>query len=323
VPGLDPILAGHDEGIGTLTQAAGEHELRSLVPLVVAGGNVAGDGRPRRFELPEDRRGVAHAQQRHDTLAAQPRHVGDLGPVVRIHDLKPRPRVAAPGDRRSTVVPLDLRREVAVDRRRPRHDDGVRPPQVRRRLPQVPPRKQLVSHRVPRGVDENQIEIAVQAPMLEAVVQQDTVHLGVGRKKRTQRRRAIGVRHDVHVGKPPTVLLLLVARLSGPRRVAAHGDGRVVTGRPQPRRNPHDRRRLARTAGRDVAHRDDGHIDLGHAAATVEAPVAAPDGQPVQPRSRHRQRAQVSGQGAAHASAPSFSLRASRASAPAAASSRK
>ena len=78
-------------------------------------------------------------------------------------------------------------------------DNDVGSCEILQRLAQPASRQQMVAHGVARGIDEDQVEVARQPPMLETVIQHDAVDRRAISNEVAQRGESIGAGNDWHV----------------------------------------------------------------------------------------------------------------------------
>lgn len=131
-----------------------------------------------------------------------------------------------------------------------------------------------------RGVDEDEVEVAVDAPVLEAVVEDDGVD-ALRLDEGSEPGEAIGLGDDREIREDGEVLGVLVGERGAGGTVASHGDGGAMGGVEGPAEDLHDEGGLPGAADGEVADADDGNGEACDAAPPVEGGVAAGDGEAV------------------------------------------
>ena len=144
------------------------------------------------------------------------------------------------------------------------------------RLPQRAAGQDVVEAKRLAGVEQHDVEIPGEPPMLEAVVQQQQLRRQFLDGDR-RRRDPVGILQVRHVGQREFQLKGLVVQppLLRPVAAAENRDANVLP--PQMPGDPLDHRRLAGAADGEIAdahHRHGGPMDLGGAA--VVAAIAGP-----------------------------------------------
>src|SRR5262245_31624713 len=107
-----------------------------------------------------------------------------------------------------------------------------------------------------RGVDQDQVEVAVQLAMLEPIVQYKDIDVRMRFDDVPCPLYAAGVGVNDHTSKEALKQSLLVAAEFPCRLVAAQKNRRTKARLEQPLRQPSHDRRLARPTGRDVSDTD-------------------------------------------------------------------
>ncbi len=143
-----------------------------------------------------------------------------------------------------------------------------------------------------RRIDQDEVEIAVQASMLEPVVEHGAVGGRFVEEVPMQCGDPIRIREDRHAVEDFAVEPGLVALIGIVAAVASKQHGGATTVVPQTLDDPPDHGGLAGAARRQIAHRDHRAIRPMHPASTVVPAVANTDDAPPSPRGRPGQRLQ-------------------------------
>ncbi len=139
-------------------------------------------------------------------------------------------------------------------------------------------------------IDQDEVDVAIETPVLESVVEHEEIGVVVGHRPR-RRTDAIGVLKVYDLGQPFGEQQRLVVD-TGVGAVAAAQDRRSATARLEPPTNPFHHRGLAGAAGRDVADADHrGGRAVDRRDAPVVQGVAYRDDKPVQTRRHPQERA--------------------------------
>jgi hypothetical protein len=183
------------------------------------------------------------------------------------------------GPRRNLVV--NLLADFRTDSVGAGQDNDIRTAQSGDRFTQQTSRQQVsIAERLER-IDQYQIQIAVDTPMLKGVVQKDQLRIeffdsGFGRFD------SIGILHMWYVGEFLLQLERFVVARSGLGAVAATDDDHTNSVPAKPLDQPLDHRRLASASDRQVTDADHRHTDLVRSASTgVKLPISPGDGQTV------------------------------------------
>jgi len=137
--------------------------------------------------------------------------------------------------------------------------------------------EELVDEGVAGGVDEDDVEVAVEFAVLEAVVEEDGVG-GAAFDEATGGVGAEGVGFDGDAGEGGFVFELFVGFFAGLGFVAPHGDAGGAAELAEEVGEIGDHGGFAGAADGEVADADDGCVDALDVAAAVEAFVAGADG---------------------------------------------
>ncbi len=154
-----------------------------------------------------------------------------------------------------------------------RQDRRVRPLQAADRLAQQAARQQIAVPPRAGGVDQDEVEIALQAPMLEAIVQHQDVALQL-LDRRPRQGDSISSLQMRHIGEVlfQHQCLIVPARYTS---VTSAQQCHLQAALAKEPRDPFDARRLAGAADRQVADADDRDYGLvDRLPAAVEGPVS-------------------------------------------------
>jgi hypothetical protein len=234
------------------------------------------DGRSRALQCAHEGVRVPDRARRDDPPPPEPARL--LAPLPRsVADDQSLPLVARrahDGARCAARERLSQRRQV-LRLVRARDDDRVRARQRLDRLAKPARGEERVLEGACRRVDEHDIQVSRQAPVLEPVVEHGAVHVAshVRAQQGAQPARAVGTDDDGH---PREHLAELRGLVEAPalRAVASRRDARHAPVRAQ--QSHHHRRhgRLARPAERQIPDGDHGYVEPGDPARRVEGAVA-------------------------------------------------